>query len=132
MRFGEPDEIEDSVRGGMIWRYAFAEIHWPADDPDRPSRAADGPAEVKQPSAQKQPSVQKEPSRLAALGEAISGFARFVGGWVFYPGTQPRPPRSRRLPARIHALALVFAPDGKLHEYRYAPEEGAARVPASG
>ena len=41
-RFGSPDEIEESVRGGAIWRYAFSEIDWPKDDPLRPVVAADG------------------------------------------------------------------------------------------
>ncbi|HPG24303.1 MAG: hypothetical protein H6748_10340 [Spirochaetaceae bacterium] len=117
-RFGRPDEIESGVRGGTIWRYAFREVHWPADDPARPIVASDGRL------------ARPAPGPLDRAGRGL----RRVGDWLdwllFYPPRQPRPPRSRALPATVHDLELRFGIDGALAELQYRPHPGRAWVPA--
>ena len=120
-RFGSPDEIEQSVRGGMVWRYVFREIDWPDDDPLRPVVAADGSL--------------RSPETSSRLDAFRAGMRR-VGGWFdrtfYYPPRQPRAPRTRRLPATVHQLEVVFGRDGTLSGYRYTPARGFARVPSPG
>ena len=117
-RFGSPDSVEESVRGGVTWRYAFSEIEWPDDDPLRPSVASDGSLVPPKPSA------FHKASRF--LGKGLSFFDRMVS----YPASQPRKIRKRRLPATIHQLEVRFRPDGTLRHFVYAPVDGDALVSA--
>ncbi|MFO0691708.1 MAG: hypothetical protein U0900_23635 [Myxococcota bacterium] len=115
-RFGEPDAIEQSVRGGLVYRYRFAETHWPDDDPDRPVVGADG-------------KLWRRPNTKAEdVGAEISAFGEWLDWLLFYPPKQSRPPRRRSLPATIHDLELAFDLEGKLVRYRYAPREGLAPI----
>lgn len=115
-RFGEPDSIEQSVRGGLVYRYRFAETHWPDDDPDRPVVGADG-------------KLWRRPNTKA---EDVGAEVAAVGDWLdwlmFYPPKQPRPATRRWLPATIHDLELGFDLEGKLARFRYRPEEGRAPI----
>ncbi|MBJ20414.1 MAG: hypothetical protein GY910_20345 [bacterium] len=78
-RFGDPDEIEQSTRGGVTWRYSYSEIHWPEGDLDRPSLSADGAVEP------------AEPSRWESVRERRERFGHFFDRWVYDPGPQQRP-----------------------------------------
>lgn len=119
-RFGEPDAVEQSVRGGLVYRYRFAEVRWPDADPDRPVVGARG----------------KLGPRPNTKLEDVGGTIVEVGDWLdwlmFYPPKQPRPVAPRWLPATIHDLELNFDLEDKLVRYRYAPEEGRAPIPRSG
>lgn len=117
-RFGEPDDSEQSVRGGMIYRYRYAEVRWPDDDPDRPVVGASGKLE------------RRPETRLQKVGNPITAFGRWLDWLMFYPPKQPRPERQRWLPATVHDLELQFDLEGKLSRYRYAPERGRAPIPA--
>ncbi|MAG29839.1 MAG: hypothetical protein CL908_02975 [Deltaproteobacteria bacterium] len=117
-RFGLPDEVEQDVRGGTIWRYVFREIQWPDDDPMRPVVGADGTV------------GPREPTDLDRAGKVLRKTWDWLDWAFYYPPRQPRPPRTRRLPATVHELELVFGVDGKLDRYRYRPTQGSARVPA--
>lgn len=116
-RFGDPDEIEESVRGGTTWRYRVPEIHWADDDPMRPRVSADGSL------------VEPEPSPLAVPLAHLERFGRFLDRLLYYPGTQPRPPRRRAVDATIHLLEIGFSPDGTLRRHQYASEPGRVLVP---
>ncbi len=118
-RFGEPDEIEASPRGGLVWRYAFSEFHWPEGDPDKPAVSAN------------ERDTSGEARSLAQIGRWFERVGQTVGNLILFPPAPPRPSRSRHLPARIHALELEFTPDGTLRRFRYAPREGRAPVPKS-
>ncbi len=117
-RFGEPDGIEQSVRGGLIYRYHFAEVRWPDDDPDRPVVGANGVLE------------RRPDTKLQKMGNPITAFGRWLDWLMFYPPKQPRPARQRWLPATVHDLELQFDLEGKLARFRYAPEAGRAPIPA--
>ena len=119
-RFGEPDEVEQSVRGGLVFRYRFAEVRWPADDPDRPVVGANG-----------KPGPRTK-SDFEDIGDTIAGFGEWLDWLMFYPPKQPRPVAPRWLPATIHDLELDFDLEGKLVRYRYVPQEGRAPVPRNG
>ena len=117
-RFGEPTEVEYGPRGEKVWRYVFREVAWPADDPMRPVVAADGTV---------------QPRKRSAFGR----FADWLGGvtfWVeraiYFPPRQDRPPRTRRLPATIHQLEVVFGSSGTLRRYQYRSQPGFANVAA--
>lgn len=116
-RFGAPDEIEQSARGGEIWRYTFREVHWPEEDPMRPVVGADGTV------------GPREPSTWNRIGKSFRRAGAFMDWLFFYPPRQPRPPRTRRLPATVHELELVFELDGTLRRFHYVPAPGTARVP---
>lgn len=119
-RFGEPVEREATPRGRVIWRYAYAEIHWPENDPMRPVVSADGVV------------GPREPTFFERFGKAWFATFAWIDWAFYYPPRQPRPPRQRGLPATIHSLELTFGHDGKLERYRYSPFEGTVRVPAPG
>lgn len=119
-RFGAPDEVEQSVHGGLIFRYRFAEVRWPDDDPDRPVVGAKG-------------TLRPRPNTaLEDVGDSISEFGGWLDWLMFYPPKQPRPARKRWLPATVHDLELQFDLAGKLARFRYAPQEGRAPIPARG
>jgi len=119
-RFGTPLERTPSPRGGWIWRYAHAEIHWPDADPMRPVVSAEG--EWGPP----------EPGFWARIGRAYRRTLGWIDRAFYFPPRQSRPPRRRRLPATIHALELHFGLEGTLRAVRYLPHEGMAHVPISG
>jgi len=118
-RFGEPDAIEASPRGGLVWRYAFSEFHWPAGETDVSATSSN----------------EQEPSRgaqiLAGIGAWFGRAGEAFGNLFLFPPAQPRPEGLRHLPARIHALDHEFTPDGTLRRFRHAPREGPAPVPKS-
>jgi len=117
-RFGEPDDREATVTGGLVWRYRFAEVHFPDDDPDRPVVGADG-------------RLRPRPNtKLEDVGHSIAEFGRWLDWLMFYPPKQPRPPRRRWLPATLHSLELDFDGEGRLVRYHYVPEEGRAPIVA--
>lgn len=118
--FGDPASVEQRVRGGLIWRYAYAEVHWAVDDPDRPAVAADGtPAEA-------------EETWVDVAAEGLASTGRFLDGLLFYPPRQPRGPRMRTMNATIHDLELRFTTEGVLEHYRYVPRNGQVRIPVGG
>ena len=119
-RFGEPDSVEQSVRGGLIYRYRFAEVSWPDADPDRPVVGATGKVRP------------RSKTLLEDVGDSIADFGGWLDWLMFYPPKQPRPVGPRWLPATIHDLELAFDLEGKLVRYRYIPEEGRAPIPRSG
>lgn len=115
-RFGEPDAVEQSVRGGTIYRYQFAETRWPDDDPDRPVVGADG-------------KLWRRPNTKAEdVGAEIAAVGDWLDWLMFYPPKQPRPATRRWLPATIHDLELGFDLEGKLVRYRYTPKDGRAPI----
>ena len=115
-QFGEPDSVEQSVRGGLVYRYRFAEVAWPDDDPDRPVVGAKG-------------KVGPRPNtKLEDVGDSISAVGDWLDWLMFYPPKQPRPVARRWLPATIHDLELAFDPEGRLVRYRYTPERGRAPI----
>lgn len=115
--FGDPASIEQRVRGGLTWRYAYAEVHWAVDDPDRPAVAADGtPAEA-------------EETWVDVAAEGLVSTGRFLDGLLFYPPRQPRGPRMRTMNATIHDLELRFTTEDVLEHYRYVPRNGRVRIP---
>jgi hypothetical protein len=115
-RFGEPDAVEQSVRGGLIYRYQLAETHWPDDDPDRPVVGAGG-------------KLWRRPNtKLEDVGDDVEAVGDWLDWLMFYPPKQPRPASRRALPATIHDLDLSFDLEGKLVRYRYAPWEGRAPI----
>ncbi|MEZ4332949.1 MAG: hypothetical protein R3F35_14400 [Myxococcota bacterium] len=116
-RFGEPHAVEQSVTGGAIHRYRFAEIHWPDDDPDRPVVGARGHLEPR-------PRTKRED-----IGASIAAFGRWLDWLMFYPPRQPRPAAPRYLPATIHHLEVRFDLEGRLVAYAYRSEPG--RAPAT-
>lgn len=118
-RFGEPYEIEASPRGGLVWRYAFPEFHWPPGDPDNPAVSSDERV------------TSRGALSLAEVGRWFGRMGQAFGKLVLFPPAQPRPARLRHLPARIHDLDLEFTPDGTLRRFRYAPREGRAPLPSS-
>ena len=115
--FGDPAEIEQTVRGGLRWRYAYAEVHWAADDPDRPAVTADG-----------RPRIEEE-TWVDQTAEGLAKTGRFLEDLLAYPGRQPRAARERTMEATIHDLELRFGTDGVLTHYRYAPRVDRVRVP---
>ena len=115
--FGNPGEIQQSVRGGLRWRYAYAEVHWAPDDPSRPAVAADGRP------------IEAEETWVDRTVEGIAATGRFLDGLLFYPARQPRGPRTRTMDATIHELELSFTVDGVLDHYRYTPRRDRIRVP---
>ncbi|MEZ4281835.1 MAG: hypothetical protein R3F21_19705 [Myxococcota bacterium] len=119
-RFGEPDLVESTVMGGLVWRYRFAEVRWPDADPDRPVVAANGKV------------VPRTNSKLEDVGDSIAEFGSWLDWLMFYPPKQPRPVAPRWLPATIHALELEFDREGRLVRHRYAPEPGRAPIPRRG
>ena len=119
-RFGEPDERLETPLGGRVWRYRFAEVRWPDDDPDRPVVGANGKV------------VPRPNTKLEDVGESIAAFGEWLDWLMFYPPKQPRPVAPRWLPATIHALELEFDLEGRLVRYHYAPEPGRAPVPRAG
>ena len=114
--FGEPAEIEERRRGETRWRYAFREIHWAANDPDRPEVAADGTR------------VPRERSDWDRFRDGAADFGDFLDRLLFYPASRPERPERRTLPATIHELELVFEQDGTLRRYRYAPRQALVSV----
>ncbi len=119
-RFGEPLEIESRPRGGVVIRYAFPEVHWPADDPMRPEISAEGLP------------VAASPSAWKRFRQALSRFGSWFDATFYYPARQPRPPRQRLLPATVHELEVVFDAQGLLERFDYATHAGSARVPEAG
>ena len=115
--FGDPREIEQSVRGGLRWRYAYAEVHWAPDDPNRPAVAADGLP------------IEAEETWVDRTAEGFAATGRFLDGLLFYPPRQPRGPRTRTMDATIHELELRFTVEGVLEDYRYTPRRDRIRVP---
>ena len=115
-RFGPPDAIEMRGRGDRVWRYAFAEIEWPLEDPDRPVVSADGTI------------GPREPTAFERIGDGIRAAGLWIDGMIFFPPRQERSAGSRPLPATIHRLEIVFGSDGTLRRYRYRPEKGVGRV----
>jgi len=115
-RFGEPNEIEQGPRGEKIWRYVFREISWPENDPMRPVVAADGTI------------AQRERSSFGRFADWLGGVTYWVDKAMFFPPRQDRPPRTRRLPATVHQLEVVFGLDGTLRRFRYLPHSGYASV----
>jgi len=115
-RFGEPDASEQSVRGGIVYRYRFAEIHWPDADPDRPVVGADGRLE------------RRPNTKLEDVGDTIAEFGAWLDWLMFYPPKQAWPRTRRSLPATIHDLEIAFDLDGRLVWYRYTPQAGRAPV----
>lgn len=120
MRFGRPRERVPSPRGGWIWRYHHAEIHWSAKDPLRPTVSADG--ERRSP----RPGLGRRIVRV--LGAPF----RWLGGVVLYPPLPQRPPPSGLRPATIHLLELDFDHAGTLRSLRHQPREGLAPVSIPG
>lgn len=121
-RFGEPDQVEGSVRSGTIWRYAFPEASGSGQDSDRPKVSADGMPG----------SMPNKPSRFRAFSANVAKAMSWTGGLVMYPPRQSRPPRTRMIPATIHDLELLVEVDGTLKHVRYAPRAGTMRVPEGG
>lgn len=119
-RFGEPDLVEATVMDGLVWRYHFAEVRWPDDDPDRTVVAANG--EV----------VPRTNPKLEDVGESIAGFGHGLDGRTFHPPKPPRPVTPRWLPATIHDLELEFDLEGRLVRHRYASAPGRAPIPRGG
>jgi hypothetical protein len=119
-RFGEPDVVEQTVMGGRVWRYRFAEVQWPDTDPDRPVVGANGRV------------VPRPNTKLEDVGDSIASFGEWLDWLMFYPPKQPRPATARWLPATIHDLELDFDLEGRLVRYRYAPEPGRAPIPREG
>jgi len=119
-RFGRPRERVPSPRGGWIWRYYHAEIHWSAEDPLRPEISAEG--ETKAPQS----------SRGKRFLRAVGAPFRWLGGVVLYPPLPLRPPPSSPRPATIHLLEVDFDLEGRLRSLRYQPREGIAPVPIPG
>jgi hypothetical protein len=118
-RFGPPDELEQSVYGGVYYRYRYAEPMWPDDDPDRPIVGANGRLE------------RRPKTRADDVDDRIHGVGDWLDWLLFYPPRQPRPAAKRWIPATIHDLELQFDPDGKLARFRYAPEDGRTAITAS-
>lgn len=110
--FGTPVEIEEHANGTMIWRYRYEEIHWSPNDPRRPEVAADGTP------------LPFEPNWQSRTLDALRDTGDALDRLLFYPPIQPKRHRKRSLPATIHDLELVFAADGELRSYRYAPRAG--------
>lgn len=121
-QFGRPRERAPSPRGGWIWRYTYFAVDWPAHDPRRPVVSAQGKAAS--------PASGSGPVR--AIARVFGASLDWLGGVFLYPPRQPRPPRTRPLPATIHSLELHFGVDGILRHVRYQPEEGLAQVPVEG
>ena len=109
-RFGDPAEIEVLGPGTIRWRYAYSEVHWSSDDPDRPEIAEDGTL---------RPRVPGRWDRVKAGARATG---RFIDRTFVYPAPRVRQPAARSLPATVHHLELAFDTDGKLLRYRYAPQ----------
>ena len=107
--FGEPAEIEEHRRGVILWRYAFEEVHWSANDPDRPEIAADGTR------------TPRTRTRWTRARDDVMAFGRFLDRLLYYPASRPTRPSARTMPATVHALELSFRDDGTLERYRYAP-----------
>ncbi|MBB83065.1 MAG: hypothetical protein CL931_04560 [Deltaproteobacteria bacterium] len=118
--FGDPAEIEEAVRGGLRWRYAYAEIHWAPDDPDRPAVTADGRP------------VEAEPTWVDQAAKGLAKTGRFLEGLVVYPPRQPKGPRMRTMDATVHDLELRFDVEGVLAHYRYAPRQDRVRIRVDG
>jgi len=117
-RFGRPRERVPSPRGGWIWRYHHAEIHWTAGDPLRPAVSAEGERRPPRPGLGRR--------ILRALGAPF----RWLGGVVLYPPLPERPPPTRLRPATIHVLEVDFDRAGTLRSLRYRPREGMVPVAA--
>lgn len=115
--FGNPAQVEQRARGGLHWRYAYAEIEWAADDPDRPAVAADGRP------------IREEETWVDVVAETLVETRRFLDGLLFYPAHQPRGARTRMMNAKIHDLELRFTTEGVLEHYRYTPRRDRIRVP---
>jgi hypothetical protein len=49
---------------------------------------------------------------------------------MYFPPRQDRPARTRRLPATVHRLEVVFGLDGMLAHPQYQPIEGFGRAQA--
>ena len=118
--FGSPAQVEERTRGGLHWRYAYAEVHWAPDDPDRPAVAADGRP------------IREEETWVDVAVENLERTGRFLDGLLFYPARQPRGVRTRMMSATIHDLELRFTTKGVLEHYRYSPRRGRVRVPVGG
>jgi hypothetical protein len=118
-RFGPPDQIEQSVYGGVVYRYRYAEARWSDDDPDRPIVGASGRLE------------RRPDTRADEVNDRIHGVGDWLDWLLFYPPRQPRPAPKRWIPATIHDLELEFDPEGRLARFRYAPEEGRTAITAS-
>ncbi len=116
MRFGEPTKIEQDPRGEKTWRYVFHEIAWPAKDPMRPVVAADGTIQ------------ERERSAFGRFVDWLGGVTYWVDRAMYFPPLQDRAARTRRLPATVHQLEVVFDPDGTLRRYRYRSQSGYANV----
>jgi len=56
------------------------------------------------------------PSMWRRVGSFLDG--------LFYPPRQPVRPVTKRYPARIHQLGLIFTPDGVVDDLRYQQSEG--------
>lgn len=115
--FGDPRKIEQSVRGGLRWQYTYAEVLWAPDDPSRPAVGADGRP------------IEAEETWVDRTAEGFAATGRFLDGLLFYPGRQPRGPRTRMMDATIHELELRFSVAGVLEDYRYTPRRDRIRVP---
>ncbi len=109
--FGQPAEIEEPRAGTVIWRYAYAEIHWSPGDPRRPEVAADGTP------------IPEEPPFSARALDAAKKTGRFLDALLFYPPTQPERVRRERLPATVHRLEVAFDAEGTLTRFHYAPRD---------
>lgn len=114
--FGEPAEIEERVRGGTTWYYAYEEVHWASKDPNRPQYGRDGAP------------LPHRPSTGELTGAGLKAAGRIFDRLFFYPGAQPKPPPERPMPATVHALELDFGPAGTLDRYYYAPRQDTVRV----
>ncbi|GEM_PF-5329559 len=115
--FGAPIEIEQHRGGGLAWRYAYSEVHWAANDPDRPQVAADGrPVEAPPLTIQ-----ERVLDGLKATGE-------FLDQLLYYPPRQPAGPKMRTMPVTRHRLELVFDGEGVLERFLYSPQPDRARV----
>lgn len=119
-RFGRPRERVPSPRGGWIWRYQHAEIHWPENDPLRPTVSAQGETRTPRPGLGRR------------IVHALGAPFRWLGGVLLYPPLPERPPPSDLRPATIHLLEIDFDHGGTLRSLRYRPRGGLAPVPIPG
>lgn len=115
--FGDPAEIEQHHRRGLVWRYAYPEVRWTANDPDRPRVAADGTL------------LESEPDAWDRVVAGVAATGRFLDRLLFYPATRVAQPSSRVRPATIHDLELAFSEEGVLEHLVYVPRSGFVRLP---
>lgn len=117
LRFGDPVAVEGSDAVGLVWRFATEEVHWPADDPDRPALAANGLP------------VVREKAWNDRAAEELRAFGLAFESLFVYPARRRPVKTYRTLPSTVHELELVFSDEGLLERFRYAPRADVARVP---